>query len=102
MTGKQRSFLKKKAHHLPALLQIGKNGINTPFLKEMDLALTHHELVKLSVLESAQQEAGELIATICEELNASFVSHVGRKMVFYRESDLIAPKDRIHLPRSRE
>ena len=46
MNGKQRSYLKKLAHDLQPLFQIGKNGLTENFIEQMNQALEARELVK--------------------------------------------------------
>ena len=47
ITGKQRASLRKLANTMPAILQIGKGGINENFLKQVDDALEARELIKI-------------------------------------------------------
>lgn len=101
ITGKDRSFLKGLSHSLQPLLQVGKHGLTDSFYAECDKILEDHELVKIAVLDSADMKAKDVANVIAERLGADFVSAVGKKLVIYRPSDTILPKDRIHLPKWR-
>ncbi|WP_459128959.1 YhbY family RNA-binding protein [Guggenheimella bovis] len=99
LTGKERSFLKTKAMDLKMILQVGKNGATDSFLEEASKALDDHELVKFGVLDTADLDVKECANEIAEKLGAEFVSAIGKKFVLYRQSELIEPKDRIHIPK---
>ncbi len=95
LTGKQRSYLKKLAHNIKPMLQIGKNGVSEEFLKQLDTSLELHELIKISVLENSDRNMKEIAEILVKELNCEFVSSVGFKIVVYRESNTLERKDRI-------
>ncbi len=95
LKGKQRSQLKKLAHNIKPMLQIGKNGVSDEFLKQLDNSLELHELIKISVLENSDRDMKEIANTLVEKLDCEFVSSVGFKLVVYRESSTLERKDRI-------
>lgn len=101
ISGKDRSFLKGLSHNLQPLLQVGKNGLTDSFYAECDKILEDHELVKIAVLDAAELKAKDVANQIAERLGAEFVSAVGKKLVIYRPSETILPKDRIHIPKWR-
>ena len=39
LTGKQKRFLKSKAHHLTPIFQVGKGGVNENMIKQISDAL---------------------------------------------------------------
>ena len=86
ITTKQRAQLRSQANDLPALYQIGKNGITAEFLAQMEEALEAKELVKISVLKNSFYTTKEAMAELCEELGCEAVSAVGSKVVIYRRS----------------
>lgn len=102
LSGKDRSFLKGRAHHLEPLLHVGKGGITEGFLKEADKILEDHELVKIAFLDASELKPKRAADAILEPLQADFVSAVGKKLVIYRPSSTIEPKDRIHIPKWRK
>ena len=51
LTGKQRATLRKMANQLPALYQIGKDGVTENILKQFDDALEAKELIKVHILD---------------------------------------------------
>ncbi|MBE7040680.1 MAG: ribosome assembly RNA-binding protein YhbY [Ruminococcaceae bacterium] len=86
ITGKQRASLRKLANPIPAILQIGKGGINDNFLKQVDDALEARELVKVSILETAMLDTKATCNYVAECLHAEPVQAIGSKFVIYRES----------------
>ena len=53
LNGKQRAALRRQAHGIPALYQIGKDGITENVIKQFDDALEARELIKVHVLENS-------------------------------------------------
>ena len=51
LTGKQKRFLRSKAHHLNPIFQIGKGGVNDAMLVQIGEALEKRELIKVSLLQ---------------------------------------------------
>ena len=48
ITSKQRSYLRGLGNTLPAIFQLGKEGINENFIKQINEALEARELIKVS------------------------------------------------------
>lgn len=86
ITSKQRSRLKSIAANLSPVTQIGKGGITDNLLKTLSDALDAHELIKVNILETADEDAKNLAENVAELLEAVCVIVIGRKAVFYRYS----------------
>lgn len=86
ITSKQRSKLKSLASNLQPVTQIGKGGISDNLLKTLSDALEAHELIKVSILSNAEEDAGNLAENVAELLDAVPVAVIGRKAIFYRRS----------------
>ena len=52
ITTKQRAYLRGLGAKLTPIFQIGKNGIEDNFLKQVDDALEAREILKINVLET--------------------------------------------------
>ena len=87
LTGKQRAKLRAEANGIPALYQIGKDGISENVLKQLDEALEARELIKVHVLDSALLDTRETADGIAETLGADTVQTIGSKFVLYRRSE---------------
>ena len=65
LTGKERAYLRRLANDLSPIFQIGKNGIEETFLKQVEEALEKRELIKIKVLENSGLETREASDYIC-------------------------------------
>ena len=52
ITGKQRAYLRKMAHQLEPIFQIGKEGVTDAFIDGLNKALTKREILKVHILRS--------------------------------------------------
>lgn len=86
LTGKQRSFLKKIAHDISPVIQLGKNGITDNFISQINDLLEAREIIKVKVLNNSLLEPKETANKIAKITNSEFVQSVGNKFVLYRES----------------
>lgn len=80
-------YLKKEAHDLKPIFQIGKEGISENLLEGLDLALSAHELVKVNVLKTAPNTKEQLIERILLSLGCELVDSIGRVIVIYRKGE---------------
>jgi RNA-binding protein len=80
----ERLRLKSESHHLDPIVLLGANGLTEAVLKEIDRALTTHQLVKVRTpaLERPQRE--RLFLEIAERLGAARIQLIGRLMVMFR------------------
>ncbi|HOQ75190.1 MAG TPA: ribosome assembly RNA-binding protein YhbY [Thermoclostridium sp.] len=86
MTGKQRSYLRSLANSIPAIFQVGKNGLEPNSIRQFDEALEARELVKASVMRNSPLTAREAADTLAGELGAEVIQVLGNRFVLYRES----------------
>lgn len=98
ITTKQRAFLRSLANGIDTLFQVGKNGIEDNFIKQVDQALEKRELIKINVLESADLDAREASRILAEKLGAEGVQVIGNRFVLYRPSRELSNR-RIELPK---
>ena len=86
LNGKQRAALRREAHEIPAIYQIGKDGITENVLKQFDDALEARELIKVHVLENSLLDTRETADEIAVRLGADTVQTIGGKFILYRRS----------------
>lgn len=86
MTTKQRSKLRSLAQTIEPIGQIGKGGISDNMIAGLSSALEARELIKVTVLKNAEDEAKYLADDLAAELNAEVVCTIGHKIVLYRHS----------------
>lgn len=80
----QRKNLKSHAHHLDPVVMIGNEGLTVAVLKAIDEQLAAHELIKIRVFSDDREQRTELHASICAELGAAPVQHIGKLLVVWR------------------
>jgi RNA-binding protein len=86
LNSKQRSYLRSLAMKIQPIFQVGKNGIEDAFLKQVESALEARELIKISVLDNSEYSAREASDYISERLECDGVQAIGRKFVLYKKS----------------
>ncbi len=95
MTSKQRAYLRGLANTIEAIFQIGKGGLSDNLITQLSDALEARELIKISVLETAPDNAKSLANKIGEATNSTVVQVVGNKITLYRprkkDSKIVLP-----------
>lgn len=86
ITGKQRAGLRKMAHGMQPIFQIGKGGITDELIKQLENAIEARELIKVTILETALLDTKETCNMIAKRLNAEPVQAIGSKFVLYRRA----------------
>lgn len=84
LTSKQRSILKAIGNRLEPILFIGKSGITTNILNQLNEALTARELVKGRVLPHQGLDVKEIAAELAEQTGALVVQTIGCNFILYR------------------
>ena len=80
----QIRFLRKQVHPLKPVVIIGQHGITEAVLNEIDLALEHHELMKVRVNASDREVRRGMIEEICQATGAELVQSVGHIAAIFR------------------
>lgn len=95
LTKKQVQHLKALAHHLNPVVMIGNNGPTEGVLAETEVALTHHELIKVKIAGEDREMKTLIADAIVRETGAYNVQIIGKILVLYRPSEarkIILPK----------
>jgi putative YhbY family RNA-binding protein len=80
----RRRALKARAHHLRPVVIIGDAGLTPAVLREIDRALSSHELIKVRVPGDDRAARLALIASVCAALQAAPVQNIGKILVIFR------------------
>ncbi|EWH20675.1 ribosome assembly RNA-binding protein YhbY [Bacillus haynesii] len=86
LTGKQKRYLRREAHHLSPIFQVGKGGVNDNMIKQISEALEARELIKVSVLQNCEQPKEEVAEALAGGARAELVQTIGNIIVLYKES----------------
>jgi RNA-binding protein len=95
LTSKQRAYLRGLGHELDPVFQIGKGGLSAEMINQLDAVLQARELIKVKVLKSCLDDAGDLADEIAEALDCQVVQKIGRSFILYRVS---MEEQKIQLP----
>ncbi len=102
LTTTERRAKRADAHHLNPVVMIGGDGATPAVIKETDLALASHGLIKVRVFSDVRDEREALFARLCDELGAAPVQHIGKLLVLWRppvEKEKTVSEDRMAGPR---
>ncbi|MFP7702429.1 MULTISPECIES: ribosome assembly RNA-binding protein YhbY [Bacillus] len=86
LTGKQKRFLRSKAHHLTPIFQVGKGGVNENMVKQIAEALEARELIKVSVLQNCEDDKNDVAEALVKGSRSQLVQMIGNTIVLYKES----------------
>ncbi len=86
MTGKQRSYLKKLAHGMKPVIQVGKDGVSPNVILQIRETIHKRELIKISFLESCPDDVKIASEKIVERAKVEFVQLIGRKLTVYKRN----------------
>ncbi|QNK01778.1 ribosome assembly RNA-binding protein YhbY [Dyella telluris] len=92
----QRRYLRSLAHDLNPVILMGAKGATEAVLKELDLALSHHELVKVKLSGGDKDERQEQIDYLIEGTRAESVQQIGHIVVLFRRNE---DEPKLALPR---
>ena len=84
LTPVERSVLRAEAHALKPVVIIGEAGLTPSVMKEISASLDSHGLIKVRVFGDDRDARTEIYDTICSELQAAPVQHIGKLLVIYR------------------
>ena len=84
LSKKQIKFLRAKCHDLKAVIMLGQKGLTDEVLNEIDIALTHHELVKIKLAVDDREARKQMIVEICKKSQSQEVQSIGKTLSVYR------------------
>jgi putative YhbY family RNA-binding protein len=80
----ERRALRAEAHALHPVVIVGQHGLTPAVMKEIDVSLRAHELIKIRVVNVERAAREGALARICAELDAAPVQHLGKLLVVWR------------------
>lgn len=86
LTGKQKRFLRSKAHRLKPIFQVGKSGVNENMIKQLIDVLEKRELIKVNILQNCLEDKESVAEQIAEGTGAEIVQIIGNHIILYKES----------------
>ena len=93
MTSKERAQLRAQANGLPAMFQVGKEGVSPAVAAQMREAFRTRELLKGKVLlETCPQSPREAAEALAAMTDSQLVQVVGGSMVFFKVNEELRKK----------
>jgi len=86
LTALERRSLRAKAHHLHPVVAIGAHGLTAAVLREIDVALKAHELIKIRVWSDVRSDREAFLDEICRTLDCAAVQHLGKLLIVWRRN----------------
>lgn len=80
----QRRYLSSMGHHLHPLVTIGKEGVTEGIVAALEQALADHELVKVKLGKTSNEERHDVPEQLASKADAQFVSMIGKTMIIYK------------------
>ncbi|MFA7350761.1 MAG: ribosome assembly RNA-binding protein YhbY [Methylotenera sp.] len=99
LSTKQIAHLRGLAHSLNPVVMIGNNGLTENVIKEIELNLNSHELIKVQVAGDDRVARKAIFDEICTKTGATAVHHIGKQLVFYRPSSSIKESAKVVIPK---
>lgn len=86
LRGKERAALRAQANRMPAIFQVGKNGVEENLITQIDDALKARELIKIKLLDTSSEDPRETADFFSRELCCEVIQVVGFTIVLYRKN----------------
>jgi len=103
LTPAQRKIHRSEAHHLDPVVMIGNDGLTPAVLKEAEMALNAHGLIKIRVLGDDRAARENIFATLADQLHAAPIQHIGKLLVLWRPlSEKVREVEEDRLPGPRD
>lgn len=83
--------LRKQAHSLSPVVIIGQNGLTDSVMKEIDVSLIAHELIKIKITGYDKSQQKEMTSKILSTLDAVLVQTIGHIVIIYRDKNTQSP-----------
>ena len=86
LTERQRKTLRGLGHKLHPIVRIGDKGLTDAVLSELEQALCHHELLKVSIRAGDRDARNALIDALCSSTGATLVQRIGNVALVFRRN----------------
>lgn len=84
LSNTQRRYLRGLAHPLHPLVMIGDKGLTPAVLKELEVALLAHELVKVRITAPDRETRDGWADEMAGQTGAEVVQRIGHVLTLYR------------------
>jgi RNA-binding protein len=95
LTNSQKKYLRGLTHQLDPVVMIADKGLSENVIAEIELALEHHELIKVK-LRTEREQRQQWIEEIGKTTGAELVHQIGQVACYFRRNP---KKPKVALPR---
>lgn len=81
----EKKKLKAQAHSLNPVVMIGQAGLTPAVIKEINLALDAHELIKVKI-RAERDDRSVIKEQICAATQAELIQSIGQIVVLFRKN----------------
>jgi len=78
-------YLKTLCHSLSPVVRIGQKGVTDSVQAELEMAIAHHELIKIKVA-GERDERRKIIADLARQSDSHVIQQVGQVAVLFRRN----------------
>lgn len=86
LSNQDKKTLRGIAQNTHALVQVGKDGVTLNLIKDLQVALEAHELVKVKLLKTCPALVKEVALDLSAASRSEIVHIIGRVIVLYKRS----------------
>src|ERR1700754_4984609 len=84
LTPAERKEKRGDAHHLDPVVMIGADGLTPAVLKEAEVAIKSHGLIKVRVFSDDRAAREAMLLELADKLGAAPIQHIGKLLVLWR------------------
>lgn len=84
LVSNQVRHLRAKAHHLKPVVLLGKEGLSPAVLAEIQIAIDHHELIKVRVSGDDREARTAVAQAIADQMDACLVQFLGHTVTLFK------------------
>ena len=84
LTPAERKEKRGDAHHLDPVVMIGADGLTPAVLKEAEVAIRSHGLIKVRVFSDDRAAREAMLLEMADKLDAAPIQHIGKLLVLWR------------------
>ena len=92
LTPAERKEKRGDAHHLDPVVMIGADGLTPAVLKEAEVAIRSHGLIKVRVFSDDRAAREAMLTEMADKLNAAPIQHIGKLLVLWRPMEEAEPE----------
>jgi len=86
LSKQQLKHLVSLTHNLKPVIMVGQNGVTENILKELEIALDFHELVKIKIAGEDKEGRAEMIKKLSSASSVEIVQKIGKTLTLYRKN----------------